>query len=67
MNKYLIVGAGGFIGGHLANRLLNDNNIVIGADIKPLELWFQKHDNSKVCRLMGRWRCLTLVSINQIM
>jgi len=47
MNKYLIVGAGGFIGGHLANRLLNDNNIVIGADIKPLELWFQKHDNSK--------------------
>ena len=47
MNKYLIVGAGGFIGGHLANRLINDNNIVIGVDIKPLELWFQKHDKSK--------------------
>ena len=47
MDKYLIVGAGGFIGGHLANRLLKENNIVIGADIKPLELWFQNHEKSK--------------------
>ena len=47
MYKYLIVGAGGFIGGHLSNRLLKDNNIVIGVDIKPLDLWFQKHDKSK--------------------
>ncbi len=47
MDKYLIVGAGGFIGGHLTNRLLKENNIVIGADIKPLELWFQNHEKSK--------------------
>ena len=47
MNKYLIVGAGGFIGGHLSKRLLDENNIVIGADIKPLDLWFQKHEKSK--------------------
>jgi len=47
MNKYLIVGAGGFIGGHLSKRLLEENNNVIGADIKPLDLWFQKHQKSK--------------------
>ena len=47
MNKYLIVGAGGFIGGHLSKRLLEENNIVLGADIKPLDLWFQKHEKSK--------------------
>ena len=47
MDKYLIVGAGGFIGGHLSKKLLNENNIVIGADIKPLELWFQNHENSE--------------------
>ena len=47
MNKYLIVGAGGFIGGHLSKRLLDENNIVLGADIKPLDLWFQKHEKSK--------------------
>ena len=45
--KILVAGAGGFIGGHLANRLLKDNNTVIGVDIKPLELWFHKHDKSK--------------------
>ena len=47
MDKYLIVGAGGFIGGHLSKKLLQEKNIVIGADIKPLELWFQNHDKSK--------------------
>ncbi len=47
MNKYLIVGAGGFIGGHLSKRLLDENNIVVGADIKPLDLWFQRHEKSK--------------------
>ncbi len=47
MDKYLIVGAGGFIGGHLSKKLLEENNIVIGADIKPLELWFQNHEKSE--------------------
>ena len=39
--KILIVGAGGFIGGHLVNRLLKDGNSIIAADIKPKEYWFQ--------------------------
>ena len=33
--KILIVGAGGFIGGHLAKRLINDGNSIVAADIKP--------------------------------
>lgn len=45
--KYLVVGAGGFIGGHLVKRLLDDGAAVIAADIKPLDLWFQKFDNSE--------------------
>ena len=43
--KILIVGAGGFIGGHLTNRLLKDGNIIVAADIKPKEYWFQDFDN----------------------
>ncbi len=43
--KILIVGAGGFIGGHLTNRLLNDGNTIVAADIKPKEYWFQDFDN----------------------
>ena len=39
--KILIVGAGGFIGGHLVDRLLKDNNIIVTCDIKPKEYWFQ--------------------------
>tara|TARA_B100000989_G_scaffold87695_1_gene63233 strand:+ start:31101 stop:32111 length:1011 start_codon:yes stop_codon:yes gene_type:complete len=45
MSKYLIVGGGGFIGGHLIKRLLDENNEVRAADLKPLDFWFQKFDN----------------------
>ena len=44
MKSYLVVGAGGFIAGHLVNRLLTEGCIVKAADIKPLEFWFQKSD-----------------------
>ena len=44
MIDYLIVGAGGFIGGHLTQRLINDGYTVRCVDLKPLELWFQKFD-----------------------
>ena len=43
--KILVVGAGGFIGGHLTNRLLKDGNKIVAADIKPKEYWFQDFDN----------------------
>jgi len=39
--KYLVCGAGGFIGGHLVKSLLTDGHEVICADVKPLENWFQ--------------------------
>ena len=39
--KILIVGAGGFIGGHLVDRLIKDGNTIVATDIKPKEYWFQ--------------------------
>ena len=45
--KILIVGAGGFIGGHLVNRLLKDGNSIVACDIKPKEYWFQDFENSE--------------------
>ena len=45
MSKFLIVGGGGFIGGHLIKRLLDEKNMVRAVDLKPLDLWFQKFEN----------------------
>ncbi len=45
--KILIVGAGGFIGGHLAKRLINDGNSIVATDIKPREYWFQEFENAE--------------------
>jgi len=42
--KVLVVGAGGFIGGHLIRKILDNGNLVVGADIKPKEYWFQDFD-----------------------
>ena len=48
MKKILICGAGGFIGGHLASKFIQDKTVeLICADIKPLEFWFQKFPNAK--------------------
>ena len=48
MKKILICGAGGFIGGHLAKKFINDKNVeLVCADIKPLEYWFQIFDNAE--------------------
>ena len=47
IKNILVAGAGGFIGGHLVKRLLDDGFSVVGADIKPLEFWFQKFDPAK--------------------
>ena len=41
MSKYLVCGAGGFIGGHLVRRLMDQGHSIVCADVKPLEYWFQ--------------------------
>ena len=45
--KYLVCGAGGFIGGHLVDSLMKEGNEVVCADIKPKEYWFQIFDKNK--------------------
>ena len=45
--RILIVGAGGFIGGHLVNHLLKNGNSIIAVDIKPKEYWFQDFENAE--------------------
>ena len=45
--KILVVGAGGFIGGHLVKKLLNNGNTIVASDIKPKEYWFQDIDEAE--------------------
>jgi len=46
-SKFLVCGAGGFIGGHLVKDLMNQGHEVICADIKPQEFWFQIFEENK--------------------
>jgi len=39
--KILVVGAGGFISGHLIKKILENGNSIVAVDIKPKEYWFQ--------------------------
>ena len=43
--KVFIVGAGGFIGGHLFKMILDNGNSVVATEIKPKDYWFQDFDN----------------------
>ena len=47
MSKFLVCGAGGFIGGHLVSSLINEGHELVCADIKPIENWFQIFGESK--------------------
>ena len=45
MNRILVAGAGGFIGGHLVASLINEGYSVKAVDKKPLSNWYQVHQN----------------------
>tara|TARA_Y100000816_G_scaffold180695_1_gene130744 strand:- start:11495 stop:12460 length:966 start_codon:yes stop_codon:yes gene_type:complete len=45
--KCLIAGAGGFIGGHLMQRLKLEGHQIICVDIKPFHSWFQIDDKNQ--------------------
>ncbi len=48
----VVTGAGGFIGGHLVADLLRDGySHVRAVDIKPLNEWYQVHDNAENLQL----------------
>jgi nucleoside-diphosphate-sugar epimerase len=44
MKKILVAGAGGFIGGFLTKKLLEEGNQLVCADIKPIDQWYQVSD-----------------------
>jgi GDP-D-mannose 3',5'-epimerase len=49
--RVLVAGAGGFIGGHLARKLLDEGNRVRCADVKPFAEWHQRFDAAENLRL----------------
>lgn len=46
MSKILVAGGGGFIGGHLAGKLLAEGHEVVVADVKPFDQWYQKFEQA---------------------
>ncbi len=45
--KILVCGAGGFIGGHLVKRLIDEGKKVKAVDLKKTEDWFQMHHDAE--------------------
>jgi GDP-D-mannose 3', 5'-epimerase len=49
MSDHLVVvaGGGGFIGGHLVANLLDEGHRVRSVDLKPIDEWYQTHDDAE--------------------
>lgn len=45
--RILVAGGGGFIGGQLAKVLIGRGHDVVVADIKPLDQWYQLHEQAE--------------------
>src|SRR5438105_2983168 len=60
----LVAGAGGFIGGHLVDRLLKEGARVRAVDKKPLDDWWQRHPGVEnfVLDLQDLKNCRTAVA-----
>jgi GDP-D-mannose 3',5'-epimerase len=57
----LVCGAGGFIGGHLVNKLFDEGAASVRAvDVKPLDEWYQKNPEAEsvVLDLQEKEACL---------
>ena len=62
--RALVAGAGGFIAGHLAKRLLEMGYEVRAVDKKPINEWYQVHDDAEnlVLDLNSKENCYTAVN-----
>ena len=61
--RILVAGGGGFIGGHLVGRLIEQGHEVIAVDVKPWKKWCQLHEKAKnrVCNLEEKQACYEAV------
>jgi GDP-D-mannose 3', 5'-epimerase len=47
----LVAGGGGFIGGHVARRLVHEGAVVRSVDVKPVDEWYQRVDGAEAVEL----------------
>src|SRR5947209_9549550 len=62
MKRALVTGAGGFVGGHLVDRLKADGYWVLGADLKEPEFGRTAADDFMVVDLRDRYACASALA-----
>ena len=63
MKTALVLGAGGFIGGHWVRHLLKNGYRVTAQDIKPFREWYQIHD----CRNVEQSNASSEITVSRLM